>query len=187
MDAPITRVDLDIAGLAVLEPRVHADDRGFFMESWNRRSLAEVLGEDVEFVQDNHSRSVRGVLRGLHYQLPPLPQGKLVRVVQGRVWDVAVDIRRSSPTFGKWAAVELRDDEPRQLWIPPGFAHGFLTLSSTADVLYKASAYYERELDRCIRWDDPDLAIGWPLEGRRPVLSARDAGAGYLADSTVFD
>jgi len=183
----LQQADLGLIGLAVFEPRAHRDERGFFMESWNRRTFAEFLGGDVEFVQDNHSRSVQWVLRGLHYQLPPHSQGKLVRVVRGRVWDVAVDIRRGSPTFRQWAAMELNEDDPRQLWVPAGFAHGFLTLSSVADVLYKTTAYYDAALDRCIRWDDPDLAIGWPLEGRRPVVSERDARGGYLADSVVFD
>lgn len=187
MDAAVRRTDLGLEGLALLEPRVFRDDRGFFSESWNRRAFEAMLGADVAFVQDNHSRSTRRVLRGLHYQLPPHPQGKLVRVVRGKVWDVAVDIRRSSATFGQWAAVELHEDEPRQLWIPPGFAHGFLVISDVADVLYKTTAYYDRELDRCIRWDDPELAVEWPLGGRQPVLSTKDAEAAYLADSAVFD
>ena len=174
-----------IPEVILIEPDVHKDARGFFLETWHQRKYAEA-GIEGPFVQDNLSHSGRGTLRGLHAQIHH-PQGKLVRAVEGEMFDVAVDIRRGSPTLGRWVGFSLSGENFHQLWIPPGFAHGFLTLSSTADVLYKASAYYEQELDRCIRWDDPELAIGWPLDGRRPVLSGRDAGAGYLADSTVFD
>ena len=157
----------------ILEPRVFGDARGFFTESYNARAFAEATGlRDVEFVQDNHSRSARGVLRGLHYQLRQ-PQGKLVRVAAGAVFDVAVDIRRDSPNFGQWASAVLSAENRRQLWIPPGFAHGFLVLSDSAEFLYKTTDYYAPALERCIRWDDPALAIAWPLSAP-PVLSAKD-------------
>ena len=176
---------LDISDVVLVEPQVYQDERGFFLEAWNRQRLAEALGEDVEFVQDNHSRSTRKVLRGLHYQVPPHTQGKLVRVTSGAVWDVAVDIRATSPTFGKWVGVELTADNHLQLWIPSGFAHGFIALSGVADVLYKASGYYSADHDRSIRWDDPDIGIAWPLDGE-PILSHKDAGAPYLRDAEVF-
>ena len=176
---------LDISDVVLVEPQVYQDERGFFLEAWNRQRLAEALGEDVEFVQDNHSRSTRKVLRGLHYQVPPHTQGKLVRVTSGAVWDVAVDIRATSPTFGKWVGVELTADNNLQLWIPSGFAHGFIALSGVADVLYKASGYYSADHDRSIRWDDPDIGIAWPLDGE-PILSHKDAGAPYLRDAEVF-
>jgi dTDP-4-dehydrorhamnose 3,5-epimerase len=175
-----------LKGLLVLEPVVHGDARGFFMEAWNRDTFTAVTGVDAEFVQDNHSRSSHGVLRGLHYQVPPTPQGKLVRVVRGTVWDVAVDIRRSSPTFGKWFGIELSEDNRIQLWVPPGFAHWFVVLTDTADLVYKVSGRYDPSCDRAVRWDDPDLAIAWPLSGE-PVLSAKDAAAPFLADADVFD
>lgn len=162
-----------IEGVLLLEPKVFGDARGFFMESWNRRTFAQ-LGLDVDFVQDNHSRSQRGVLRGLHYQLRQ-PQGKLVRVVAGEVFDVAVDLRRSSPTFGRWTGVHLSAENQRMFWIPPGCAHGFLTLSDSADFLYKATDYYAPEHERSLLWNDPDLAIDWPLAGSEPVLAAKDA------------
>ncbi len=176
---------LDISDVVLVEPQVYQDERGFFLEAWNRQRLAEALGEDVEFVQDNHSRSTRKVLRGLHYQVPPHTQGKLVRVTSGAVWDVAVDIRATSPTFGKWVGVELTADNHLQLWIPSGFAHGFIALSGVADVLYKASGYYSADHDRSIRWDDPDIGIAWPLDGE-PILSDKDACAPYLRDAEVF-
>ncbi len=176
---------LDISDVLLVEPQVYQDERGFFLEAWNRQRLAEALAEDVEFVQDNHSRSTRRVLRGLHYQVPPHPQGKLVRVTSGAVWDVAVDIRATSLTFGKWVGVELTADNHLQLWIPPGFAHGFVALSEVADVLYKASGYYSADHDRSIRWDDPDIGIAWPLEGE-PILSEKDRAAPYLRDADVF-
>lgn len=175
-----------LVDVAILEPRVFGDDRGFFFEAWNRRTFAEVTGVDPEFVQDNHSRSVAGVLRGIHYQLEPHPQGKLVRVALGRIWDVAVDLRRSSPTLGQWVGVELSAENHRQLWIPPGFGHGFVVLSDIADVLYKATDYYAPDLDRSLRWNDPTLAIDWPLDGAEPVLSAKDAAAPFLEDAEVF-
>lgn len=168
----------------VLEPRVFGDERGFFFESYNRRAFREATGVDAELVQDNHSRSAQGVLRGLHYQVHQ-PQGKLVRVVHGAVLDVAVDIRRSSPNFGRHEAIELSALNKRMLWIPPGFAHGFLVLSESAEFLYKTTDYWAAEHERCIRWDDPDLAIDWTIRAR-PVLSAKDAMGASLADAEVF-
>jgi dTDP-4-dehydrorhamnose 3,5-epimerase len=170
----------------LLQPKVFVDDRGFFFESFNARAFGEATGVEVVFVQDNHSRSSRNVLRGLHYQLPPAPQGKLVRVVSGEIFDVAVDLRRWSPTFGQWTGQRLSAENRRQMWIPAGFAHGFLTLSDMADVLYKTTAYYAPACDRSLRWDDPDLAIAWPLDGT-PLLSPKDAAAALLADATCFD
>ena len=156
------------------------DTRGFFFESFNTRAFAEATGLDVQFVQDNHSRSAKGVLRGLHYQILH-PQGKLVRVVRGSVFDVAVDIRKASPTFGKWVGVELTEDNHRQLWVPPGLAHGFLVTSESADFLYKTTDYYAPEHERCLAWNDPDIAIEWPLEGE-PQLSAKDKLGKLLVD-----
>lgn len=167
----------------LIKPRVFGDPRGFFLESWNRRTFAE-QGLDIDFVQDNHSRSAQGVLRGLHYQLHQ-PQGKLVRVTSGAVFDVAVDLRRSSPHFGKWTGHELSADNHHMLWIPPGFAHGFLVLSENADFLYKTTAYYAPEWDRGIRWDDPDIGVAWPLDGA-PQLSAKDAAQPALRDAEVY-
>lgn len=157
-----------------IEPKVFGDARGFFFESFNRRSFLEATGLDVDFVQDNHSRSVRHVLRGLHYQLPPRAQGKLVRVIAGEVFDVAVDIRPDSATFGAWTSDILSADNKRQLWIPPGFAHGFLVLSEVAEFLYKTTDYWAPEFERCIRWDDPRLNIAWPLSAA-PQVSTKDA------------
>ncbi len=175
----------------ILEPRVFGDARGFFFESYNRKAFAAATGLDVEFVQDNHSRSVRGVLRGLHYQLVK-PQGKLVRAVAGAVWDVAVDLRRSSPRFGQWVGVELSADNQRQLWVPPGFGHGFVVLSESADFLYKTTDYWYPEHDRNLVWNDPQLAITWPLAGLnlpddQPSLAAKDAAAPGLAGAEVYD
>jgi dTDP-4-dehydrorhamnose 3,5-epimerase len=161
-----------ITDVLLVEPRVFGDARGFFLESFNRRQFADATGLDLDFVQDNHSRSGRGVLRGLHYQLQQ-PQGKLVRVTRGRVFDVAVDLRRGSSHFGRWVGYELSEDNQRQLWIPPGFAHGFLVLSEVADFLYKTTRYYAPADEFCIRWNDPDLAVQWPLEGT-PVVSEKD-------------
>jgi dTDP-4-dehydrorhamnose 3,5-epimerase len=156
----------------LIEPRVFGDERGFFLESYNKRALKEATGIAHEFVQDNHSRSAKNVLRGLHYQIKQ-PQGKLLRVVHGAVFDVAVDIRKSSPTFGKWVGLELSAENRRVAWVPEGFAHGFLVLSESADVLYKATAYFAPESERTIAWNDPDLGIAWPLQGA-PVLSDKD-------------
>ena len=174
-----------IEGLLVIEPRVFGDDRGFFMESWNQRSFRELTGVQEGFVQDNHSRSGRGVLRGLHYQLRQ-PQGKLVRVVQGEVFDVAVDVRRSSPTFGRWHGVILSESNRRQFWVPAGFAHGFVVLSESADFLYKTTDYYAPEHERCIAWNDPAVGIDWPLGDIEPKLSAKDQAGLSLAQAEVF-
>lgn len=178
------RVDTAISDLAIIEPRVFGDDRGFFFESFNAGTLAPLIGE-WGFVQDNHSRSARGVLRGLHYQIRQ-PQGKLVRVVAGSVLDVVVDIRRSSPTFGQHVAIELSADNKRMFWMPPGFAHGFLVLSEYAEFLYKTTDYWAPEYERCIRWDDPALAIDWRLE-QAPTLSAKDAQGVSLNQAELFD
>ncbi len=176
-------IETALPGVLLLEPRVFGDARGFFMESWNKKTLAG-LGLDVDFVQDNHSRSAKGVLRGIHYQLNE-PQGKLVRVASGAVFDVAVDLRKSSPNFGKWVGHEISAMNKRMLWIPPGFGHGFLVLSETADFLYKATAYYAPQWDRGVRWNDPDMGIEWPLDGE-PQLSAKDAVAPLLKDAEVY-
>ena len=157
----------------IIEPKVFGDERGFFFESFNQRAFDEATGLSLPFVQDNHSKSAKNVLRGLHYQLPPQAQGKLVRVAVGEVFDVAVDIRRDSPRFGQWTGAVLSAENHRQLWIPPGFAHGFLVLSEAAEFLYKTTDYYAPALERCIRWDDPVLAVDWPLSAA-PVLSAKD-------------
>lgn len=175
----------DLPEVLVLEPRVFGDDRGFFFESFNAKAFREATGVLSEFVQDNHSRSVHGVLRGLHYQLEH-PQGKLVRVVEGEVFDVAVDLRRSSPFFGKWTGVNLSAQNKRQIWIPPGFAHGFLVLSDAAEFLYKTTDYWHPEDERGIRWDDPEIAIEWPPVQGRPVLSKKDAAADTLAQAKVY-
>ncbi len=181
MNARPTAID----GVLILEPAVFGDARGFFSESYNRRTFAAATGIDPDFVQDNHSRSGKGVLRGLHYQTRQ-PQGKLVRVTQGLVFDVAVDIRRESATFGRWVGVELSGENHRQLWIPPGLAHGFLVLSDHADFLYKTTDYYAPGHERCIAWDDPAIGIEWPLVARgiaAPVLSAKDRGGVSLAEA----
>ena len=172
-----------IPGIVVLEPRVFSDDRGFFFESWNRRDFAAATGADVEFVQDNHSRSRRGVLRGLHYQVKQ-PQGKLVRCIAGEVFDVAVDLRRGSPTFGRSAGVRLSAENRKMIWIPPGFAHGFYALAD-AEVLYKATAFHAPEHERTLLWSDPALGIEWPLDGA-PLLAPRDARGTPLAQAEAF-
>ena len=177
---------LSIPDVVLLEPKVFGDARGFFFESFNQKAFNAATGTDHQFVQDNHSRSTKGVLRGLHYQSQQ-PQGKLVRVVRGAVFDVAVDIRRSSPTFGQWVGVELSADNHRQLWVPPGLAHGFLVLSDTADFLYKTTDYYAPEHERCIAWNDPALAIVWPDMGMAPCLSGKDQRGLGLAEAPVFD
>jgi dTDP-4-dehydrorhamnose 3,5-epimerase len=175
-----------LAEVLVLTPRFHRDERGFFTESYSKRAFAQGVGADVEFVQDNHSLSAKGVLRGLHYQLPPRAQAKLVRAAVGEIFDVAVDIRRRSPTFRQWVGVRLSAENGKQLWIPEGFAHGFLALSERAEVLYKASAYYDPQSERSLAWDDPDLAIEWPAQSP-PLLSARDSAAPPLAGAELFD
>lgn len=173
-----------IPEVLILEPQLFTDDRGFFMESFNARAFAKAVGCDVAFVQDNHSRSRRGVLRGLHYQIVQ-PQGKLVRAATGRVYDVAVDLRKSSATFGRWAGAELSAENRRQLWIPAGFAHGFIVLSDSADFLYKTTDYYAPQHERTVAWNDPDLAIDWPAEVT-PVLSAKDAAGAAFHQAEVF-
>jgi dTDP-4-dehydrorhamnose 3,5-epimerase len=175
-----------IPDVLIVEPKVFGDARGFFFESFNQKAFDDAVGAHVEFVQDNHSRSSRGVLRGLHYQLQQ-PQGKLVRVVRGEVYDVAVDIRRSSPTFGKWVGTELTEHNQRQFWVPAGFAHGFLVLSETADFLYKTTDYYAPAHERCIAWDDPALGIDWPALDIGPRLSQKDSAGALLAQAEVFD
>jgi dTDP-4-dehydrorhamnose 3,5-epimerase len=170
----------------ILEPKVFGDERGFFMESWNARTFREVTSLDVEFVQDNHSRSAKHVLRGIHYQVVK-PQGKLVRVVNGAVFDVAVDLRRSSPNFGKWFGVELSDENKRQMWIPPGFGHGFVVRSVSADFLYKTTEYWVSAFDRSVRWNDEGIGIDWGLGNVLPSLAEKDAMAPELASADVFD
>jgi len=182
----VTRTD--IPEVLILEPKVFGDARGFFLESFNEKVFREATGLALDFVQDNHSRSTQGVLRGLHYQLKQ-PQGKLVRVVRGAVFDVAVDVRRSSPTFGKWVGTELTEDNHRQFWVPPGFAHGFVVLSETADFLYKTTDYYAPEHERCIVWNDPEIGIAWPLDrlpAALPLLSAKDQAGLVLRDAETF-
>ena len=174
-----------IPGVLILEPVVHEDARGFFLETW-RETRYKDAGLDVAFVQDNHSRSSRGVLRGMHYQLEA-PQGKLVMAARGSVFDVAVDLRRSSPAFGRWVGVELSDANHRQLWIPPGCAHGFYVTSDIADVVYKCTEPYAAADERCLRWDDASVAVAWPLPGgARPVISPRDAAGSLLADAATY-
>lgn len=177
-------IPTSLPGVLLIEPKVFGDERGFFMESFNARLLAERAGITDGFVQDNHSRSARGVLRGLHYQIRH-PQGKLVRVVAGRVWDVAVDLRRSSAAFGQWFGVELSAENKRMLWIPPGFGHGFVVVSDSADFLYKTTDYWYPEHERCVLWNDPALAIAWPLQGE-PVLSTKDRAGKPLAQADTF-
>ncbi|HRE13669.1 MAG TPA: dTDP-4-dehydrorhamnose 3,5-epimerase [Usitatibacteraceae bacterium] len=174
-----------IPDVVILEPKVFGDERGFFFESWNRRAFAEAVGRDVDFVQDNHSRSARGVLRGLHYQVVR-PQGKLVRVVAGEVFDVAVDLRRSSPTFGRAVGVLLSAANRRQLWVPEGFAHGFLVVSESADFLYKTTDWYAPEHERSLLWNDPALGIDWPLAGLAPTLKPADAAGKPLAQAEAY-
>lgn len=183
---PYTVTPTCLPEVLILEPRVFGDDRGFFFESYNRNDFQAATGVDVEFVQDNHSRSARGVLRGIHYQLVR-PQGKLVRVSAGRVWDVAVDLRRSSPRFGQWAGVELSADNKRQLWVPPGFGHAFLTMSDHAEFLYKTTDYWLPAHERGVVWNDADLAIAWPLDGLVPQLAAKDAAAPPLRAAQTYD
>ncbi|RQO82516.1 dTDP-4-dehydrorhamnose 3,5-epimerase [Acidovorax sp. FJL06] len=174
-----------IPDVVLIEPKVFGDSRGFFYESFNQQAFNEATGTNHSFVQDNHSRSSQGVLRGLHYQLPPRAQGKLVRVVRGAVFDVAVDIRKDSPTFGQWVGALLTEDNHRQLWVPPGLAHGFLVLSESADFLYKTTDYYSPEHERCIRWDDPQLAIAWPSVEAAIQLSAKDQAGRWLAEADL--
>ncbi len=174
-----------IADVLIIEPRVFGDSRGFFFESFNQKAFDQATGLNANFVQDNHSRSAKGVLRGLHYQIEQ-PQGKLVRVVRGAVFDVAVDLRKSSATFGQWVGAELTEENQRQMWVPPGFAHGFLTLSDVADFLYKTTDYYEPQFERCIAWDDASVAVKWPLTGIAPQLSVKDRAGTRLAEAQMF-
>ena len=174
-----------IADVLVFEPRVFGDDRGFFFESFNQRQFEQAVGRPVSFVQDNHSRSAKGVLRGLHYQVRQ-PQGKLVRVVQGEVFDVAVDLRKSPPTFGKWVGEHLSGENKKQLWVPEGFGHGFLVLSDSAEFLYKTTDFYAPAHERCVNWSDPAIGIRWPLAGQ-PVLSGKDAVGSALGAAELFD
>jgi dTDP-4-dehydrorhamnose 3,5-epimerase len=177
-------IKTDIPDVLILEPRVFEDTRGYFSETFNAKTWRETTGLDVEFVQDNHSRSCRGVVRGLHYQIQS-PQGKLVRVVRGEVFDVALDLRRSSPTFGRWTGVTLTAENHRQCWIPVGFAHGFMAVSESADVLYKTTDYYAPEHERSIAWDDPELSIDWPLDAAS-ILSDKDRGAVSFGEAEVY-
>jgi dTDP-4-dehydrorhamnose 3,5-epimerase len=178
-------IETSLPGVLILEPKVFGDSRGFFFESYNRRAFQAATGLDVDFVQDNHSKSAKGVLRGLHYQIQHA-QGKLVRVVAGSVFDVAVDLRQASPSFGQIECVELSAENRRMLWIPPGFGHGFLVTSESAEFLYKTTDYWAPEFERCVRWDDGDLAIPWPLDGDAPSLSAKDAQGRALRDAELF-
>ncbi len=175
-----------IPDVLIIEPKVFGDERGFFFESFNQKAFNEATGLDVNFVQDNHSRSAKGVLRGLHYQIRQ-PQGKLVRVVRGSVFDVAVDLRRSSPTFGQWVGVQLSEGDHRQLWVPPGFGHGFLVTSESADFLYKTTDYYAPEHERCVAWNDPSIGIRWPLEDSEPSLSGKDRLGLGLDKAELFE
>ena len=177
-------IPTSIPDVLVVEPSVHGDARGFFFESWNRKAFAKLAGREVDFVQDNHSMSLKGVLRGLHYQVKQ-PQGKLARVVSGEVYDVAVDLRRSSPTFGRWVGERLSAANRRMMWIPEGFAHGFLVMSESAEFLYKTSDYYAPEHERTLLWNDPALGIRWPLEGA-PALKPKDAAGTPLAQAETF-
>ncbi|MBB3012270.1 dTDP-4-deoxyrhamnose-3,5-epimerase [Cupriavidus taiwanensis] len=181
----VTVVPTSLPEVLILEPKVFGDERGFFYESFNAREFEQVTGVHRHFVQDNHSRSAQGVLRGLHYQIQR-PQGKLVRVVSGEVFDVAVDIRRSSPNFGKWVGVKLSAENKRQIWIPEGFAHGFLVISESAEFLYKTTDYYAPEFERSIRWNDPSIGIEWPIEGA-PVLAKKDENGSLLDQAELFD
>ena len=181
-------IDTPIPELKIIEPAVFADTRGFFFESFNQAKFNQAVGYDVAFVQDNHSYSIKGALRGLHYQLPPHPQGKLVRCVTGEVFDVAVDIRKSSPSFGQWVGVHLSAENKRQLWIPPGFAHGFLTLSEYAEFLYKTTDYWAKDCEQAIIWNDPSIAIDWPAFDGQPLLSEKDRLAPKLSEQQyLFD
>ena len=182
---PYTVTPTALPGVLILEPKVFGDARGFFFESFNARDFAQCTGLDVQFVQDNHSKSAKGVLRGLHYQIQH-PQGKLVRVTQGEVFDVAVDLRCSSPHFGQWVGIQLSADNHQQLWVPPGFAHASLAINDSAEVLYKTTDYWYPEHERSLRWDDPTVAVRWPLQCA-PQLAAKDAAGKLLADADVFE
>lgn len=175
-----------VSDLLIIEPKVFGDARGFFFESFNQNAFDQAIGQHINFVQDNHSRSAQGVLRGLHYQIQQ-PQGKLVRAVRGTVFDVAVDLRKSSATFGRWVGVELSEENHRQVWVPPGFAHGFLVTSESADICYKTTDYYAPQFERCIAWNDPELAIPWPLPlNTPPLLSSKDQMGLNMHDAEMF-
>ena len=178
-------ISTNIPEILIIEPQIFGDDRGFFFESFNQQKFTEKTGVTLNFVQDNHSRSIKNVLRGLHYQISQ-PQGKLIRVISGNIFDVAVDIRKNSPTFAQWVGCILNAENKRQMWIPPGFAHGFLVLSETAEVLYKATDYYAPQSERCIMWNDPDINIDWQLT-ENPVLSPKDLQGKLLKDADLFD
>lgn len=180
----LTVVPTCLPEVKIIEPKVFADDRGFFLESFNAKEFAEAVGGHIEFVQDNHSLSLKGVLRGLHYQIEH-PQGKLVRVIAGEVFDVAVDLRASSPNFGKWAGVRLSAENKRQLWVPAGFAHGFVVLSEAAEFLYKTTDYWFPEHERCLLWNDADIGIEWPID-REPTLARKDAEGLPLRDAQTY-
>lgn len=182
---PYHAIQTELAGVIVLEPKIFRDDRGFFYESFNHRDFATATGLDVNFVQDNHSQSKKGVLRGLHYQINH-PQGKLVRVTRGEVFDVSVNLQRNHPEFGKWVGVHLSDQNHRQLWIPPGFAHGFLVMSDEADFLYKTTDYYSQQDERCLVWNDADLRIDWPTHDT-PILTPKDALGSRLFDAELYE
>jgi dTDP-4-dehydrorhamnose 3,5-epimerase len=179
-------ISLEISDIKILEPEVYSDERGEFFEAYNYKKISELLGDDISFVQDNQSLSKKGVLRGLHYQINPCAQGKLVRVVRGEIFDVAVDLRRSSPTFGHYVSYNLSSDNKKQIWIPAGFAHGFLALSENVEVLYKTTSYYNPLCERCIKWDDPTIKIKWP-KGIRKTLSNKDMDGKNFKDSEYFD
>jgi dTDP-4-dehydrorhamnose 3,5-epimerase len=178
-------IQTSLPGVLLIEPRVFGDERGFFFESFNARTFREATGVAPDFVQDNHSHSRRDVLRGLHYQIEQ-PQGKLVRTVTGEVFDAVVDLRRSSPTFGRWEGFVLSAQNKRMLWVPPGFGHGYLVLSEQADFLYKTTDYYAPAHERCVRWNDPTVGVQWPLQGREPTLSAKDRVGALLADAELY-
>lgn len=178
-------ISTEIPDVLIIEPKIFGDDRGFFFESFNHKAFVEKTGVTAEFVQDNHSKSSKNVLRGLHYQMQQ-PQGKLLRVVAGEIYDVAVDIRKSSPTFGQWVGCLISAENKRQFWVPAGFAHGFLVVSDIAEVLYKTTDYYAPGHERCIVWNDPDLAIAWPLDGAEPILSPKDKAGQTLKKAQVF-
>ena len=181
----MTITQTDIPGVLIIEPKVFGDDRRFFFESFNQQQFDQAVGRQTTFVQDNHSRSVKNVLRGLHYQIQH-PQGKLVRVAQGEVFDVAVDIRKNSPAFGKWVGIVLSAENKKQLWVPEGFAHGFLVLSEKAEFLYKTTDYWYPEFERSIAWNDPGLKIDWPLAGAQPILAAKDMAGTIMNDAELF-
>ena len=182
---PYHAIQTELAGVIILEPKIFKDERGFFYESFNQRDFAKATGLNVSFVQDNHSQSKRGVLRGLHYQINH-PQGKLVRVTRGEVFDVTVNLQRNHPEFGKWVGVYLSEQNQRQIWIPSGFAHGFLVLSDVADFIYKTTDYYSQQEERCLFWNDPEIGINWPIDGA-PILTEKDSLGALLNDADIYE